>query len=255
MNSKETNCSRHKSLALGVTVVACGIVPLIGLVAISSFVGSGYFEREVFHAVIEVLGAMMALGLAGFLLMRQWQEGCGYRLWLGCSMLALAILNAFHASTTVGRDFVALSAIAHLSGGFLLAMVWLPESFNRRRLSRILPRFVASAAAICGIVSLMFPEIFPRIIEGGSFTVLSRALNVSGGILFLIGSFYFIRRYWLTRDGYQLLFAAYGLLFGVVGITFGLAQQWEAGWWLGHLLRLAAYVVAFGYVSATSTLE
>jgi signal transduction histidine kinase/ActR/RegA family two-component response regulator len=255
MNSKETNCLWHKSLALGATVVVCGILSLIGLVSISAFCGSASLEHEVIHAVIEVLGAMMALGLAGFLLMRQWQEGCGYRLWLGCSLLALAILNAFHASTTVGRDFVALSAIAHLSGGFLLALVWLPESFNRRRLSRILPRFVACAAAMCGIVSLMFPEIFPRMIEGGSFTGLPRAFNVSGGVLFLIGSFYFIRRYCVTRDGYQLLFAAFGLLFGVVGITFGLAQQWEAGWWLGHLLRLAAYVVAFGYVSAASTLE
>ena len=44
-------------------------------------------------------------------------------------------------------------------------------------------------------------------------------------------------------------------MFAVSGVTFGRSGLWGAGWWLSHLIRLGAYVIAFSYVSINTTAE
>jgi len=221
----------------------------------ADFLAGKVLHDEAFHAVVQVLGAMMALGIAGFLLMRQCEKSGAYKLWLACSLLCMGILDAFHASSAPGREFVCLHGTAQLVGGVLIALVWLPERFAQGRAGRILPKVLAAVVALFGLVSLTFPEMLPAMMSGGKFTLAARMLNMIGGILFFVGAAYFAYQYYRSRETNQLLFTACSLMFGVTGITFGLSGLWEAGWWLLHLIRLGAYVLAFGYVSASSTSE
>ncbi len=50
-------------------------------------------KDEVLHAVFETLGCMLALGIAGFLLMRHGESGNGYMMWLTCSVLVTGIID------------------------------------------------------------------------------------------------------------------------------------------------------------------
>jgi hypothetical protein len=54
---------------------------------------------------------MMALGITAFLLKRQGEKGNEYKLWLACSMLSMAILDAFHTSAAPGREFIWLRSM------------------------------------------------------------------------------------------------------------------------------------------------
>ena len=92
-------------------IVICGIIPFVSISLASGLPQTWQLKHEAFHAVIETLGCMLALGIAGFLLMRQGEKGNEYKLWLACSMLSMAILDAFHASVAPSREFIGL----HLS--------------------------------------------------------------------------------------------------------------------------------------------
>jgi light-regulated signal transduction histidine kinase (bacteriophytochrome) len=97
--------------------------------------------------------------------------------------------------------------------------------------------------------------MLPIMVSNGRFTFVPRFLNLAGGVLFLAGLAYFARRFCRDRDNTYLLFTAYCLLFAVGGLTFRLSGLWGVGWWLSHVVRLAAYVVAFGYVSLNTSAE
>jgi len=204
---------------------------------------------------METLGCMMALGIAGFLLMRQGEQGSQYKLWPACAMLSMAILDAFHAGVAPRREFIGLHSAAQFVGGVLMASIWLPERFARTRVARQLPKLVAGVCGFFGIVTVLFPEILPPMTSGERFTFAPQFLNLAGGVLFLAGLAYFARRFCRERDNTHLLFIAYCLMFGVAGLTFRLSGLWGVAWWLSHVLRLGAYVVAFGYVSINTSAE
>jgi signal transduction histidine kinase len=105
------------------------------------------------------------------------------------------------------------------------------------------------------MISLIFPEILPAVLSNGRFTLTAKMLNFTGGIFFLAGVAYCLIRFDCRQDTISALFAIYCLLFGVVGLTFMFTKLWSPGWWLLHLARLGAYVVAFKYVSTNSSAE
>jgi PAS domain S-box-containing protein len=236
-------------------LLVCGLIPFVTISLASKIPPTWKLNHEPFHAVLEILGCMMALGITAFLLMRQGEKGNEYKLWLACSMLTMAIIDAFHASAAPGREFIWLRATAQFIGGLLITLIWLPERLARKRTAQQLPKAFAAAAGLFGVISLVFPGILPTIISNGRFISVSEMLNLAGGVLFFTGVIYFAHRFCRKQDTTCLLFTAYCLMFAVSGVTYRLSGLWGAGWWLSHLVRLGAYVIAFGYVSASATAE
>jgi signal transduction histidine kinase len=212
-------------------------------------------KHEAFHAVIETLGCMLALGIAGFLLMRQGEKGNEYKLWLACSLLIMAILHAFHASVTPSREFICLHSTAQFLGGIFIALIWLPKRFTQSSIAKQLPKVFVASAGLFSVISIVFPEILPAMMSNGRFTFVPQILNFTGGALFFAGLVYFANRFSHDRDNTHLLFTAYCLMFAVSGLTFGRSGLWSAAWWLSHLIRLGAYVIAFSYVSINTAAE
>ena len=252
---KRITVSLHSDLLFATILLVSGIVPFVFISVASGFPATCQLYHEAFHAVIETLGCMMGLGIAGFLLMRQGEEGSAYKLWPACAMLSMSILDAFHASVAPGREFVFLHSTAQFVGGILIAMSWLPERFALKRIVQMLPKILAAACGLIGVGSLLLPEMLPAMTNDGRFTFMAQFLNLAGGVLFLAGLAYFARRFCRDRDNTGLLFIAYCLLFAVAGLTFRYSVLWGVGWWLSHVARLGAYVVAFAYVSLNSSAE
>ncbi len=245
----------YSNLLFASILLICGIIPFLSISLASSFPQTWQLKHEALHAVIETLGCMLALGISGFLLMRQGEKGNEYKLWLACSMLSMAILDAFHTSVTPSPEFICLHSAAQFIGGFFIALIWLPDRLAQTRNAKQLPKAFVAVAGLFGVISLVFPEILPTMINNGRFTFVPQMLNLTGGVLFFAGLVYFACRFSHDRDNTHLLFTAYCLMFAVSGVTFGRSGLWGAGWWLSHLIRLGAYVIAFSYVSINSTAE
>jgi signal transduction histidine kinase/CheY-like chemotaxis protein len=89
----------------------------------------------------------------------------------------------------------------------------------------------------------------------GKFTLLARALNILGGLAFILGSLFFIRQYLAehkaegleNQHAENIIFANHCMLFGVSGLLFELSVLWDAGWWWWHLLRMCAYLIVLVY--------
>ena len=73
--------------------------------------------------------------------------------------------------------------------------------------------------------------------------------------MYFTGLLYFANRFSRERDNNYLLFVAFCLMFAVSGLTYGQSRLWGAGWWLSHLIRSGAYVIAFSYVSINTAAE
>ncbi len=247
--------SRRSDLLFAAILLISGVVLFVAISAARSFPAAWQLKHEALHAVMETLGCMMALGIASFLLMRQGEEGNAFKLWPACAMLSMAILDAFHASVAPGREFVFLHSAAQFIGGVLITMTWLPERFAKKPAAADLPKVFAAGCGLLGIVSLLLPEILPAMTSNGRFALAPQLLNLAGGVLFLAGLAYFARRFCRERDNTGLLFTAYCLLFAAAGLTFGISGLWGAAWWLSHLIRLGAYVVAFGCVSVGTSAD
>lgn len=247
--------SWRSNLLFAMILIICGVFPFVSMSLASTFPSDWQLKHEAFHAVIETLGSVMALGIAGFLLMRQGEKGNGFMLWPACSMLSMAILDAFHSSVVPGREFVFLHSIAQFTGGVFIALIWLPERFTKGEFGKQLPKFIATACALFGVGTFLFSDILPTMMNHGKFAIAPQALNLMGGVLFLAGVAYFARHFSRYQDTTHLLFIAYFLMFAVAGLTFRLSGLWGVGWWLSHMIRLGAYIVAFGYVSINTTAE
>jgi len=212
---RRVTVSLHSDLLFATILLVSGIVPFVFISVASDFPATCQLYHEAFHAVMETLGCMMALGVAGFLLMRQAEEGNEYKLWPACAMLSMAILDAFHASIAPGREFVFLHSASQFVGGVLIAMIWLPDRFARTSLARELPKVFAVACGLLGVASFLVPDILPVMVRNGRFTFIAQFLNLGGGVLFLAGLVYFARRFSMgsphdcrDRDNTQLLFTA-----------------------------------------------
>ncbi len=253
--AKRGNGLWHSNFLFASILLICGIIPFVSISLANSLPLTWQFKHEAFHAVMETLCCMLALGIAGFLLMRQGEKGNEYKFWLACSMLSMAILDAFHASVAPSREFICLHSTAQFIGGVLIALIWLPERITQTRIAKQLPKAFVAAAGLFGIILLVFPEILPTMMRNGRFTFVPQMLNLTGGVLFFVGLAYFAYRFSRDQDTTHLLFTAYCLMFAVSGVTFGFSGLWGAGWWLSHLIRLGAYVIAFSYVSINTTAE
>lgn len=232
-----------RSLVAGITFL------LLIIIASHVYFPHKLFTHLPFHSSIEALGALAALILS-FLILHTFkqQEHKGYFIWIPCALIGMGILDLFHSFVAPGESFVWLHSTATFIGGLLFAMVWLPNWISQSKSLSSLPQIVLISSCIFGLFFMVNPQFVPVMVDHGSFTSPAMSLNLIGGSLFIFASLWFFIEYCQDRALEGILFANLCLLFGFAGILFGFSELWDTEWWLWHIIRLLAYLIALLYV-------
>jgi PAS domain S-box-containing protein len=241
------------------TILTISAAPLIGSLVLQAYFPGWVWHNEYVHMSIEVLGSFSALSLAAvLLLLEKPAEDTAHYLWVACAMISMGIFDFAHALSKQPDIFVFLHSLSMLTGGVLLALVWLPARIVSPQLWKVLPLTVFAATVISSVFMLSAAQPKQSILLVGDFTNTDKLLNLLGGFFFLSGAvrmFVFHQR----RDYYRaLLIGILGIMFGVSGLLFSLSSLWGPIWWLWHLVRLSAYLLVLGYLFSSyrhATLE
>lgn len=165
------------------------------------------------------------------------------------ALFAMGIIDIFHGIVMPGKIFVWLHSTAVFFGGLFFILVWAKEIKVSQRLYKYIPMAVIAFAILFSLLSMAFSEYIPAMFnKDRTFSDTANWLNVIGGVGFFIASLKFFQKYVQTQDLEELLFAGHTLLFGVAGILFISSVLWGAQWWLWHVLRLFAYVIALYFL-------
>jgi PAS domain S-box-containing protein len=238
----------RKGLLLYVILLALGVGSLWSGIAPHTLWSHWDLENPPLHSTVEALGALAAIVMAIFLLQERPEEGEASYLMLALGFLGMGLLDGFHAITTPGRGFVLLHGAAALVGGFWFALTWIPESARYASWKKWLPWGVAAGAVTFAIWTLLFRKTLPAMTQDGEFTVAAKAINFAAGVLFIAGTGRLLLDFRRSGDTGTYLFTCLALLFGVVGLTFPFSTLWSDGWWMWHLWRLIAYLLALGWM-------
>lgn len=208
------------------------------------------------HSMVESVGALSALSIATLTVLMVVNFDLPRRyIWVACALIGMGILDGFHAVLHASDLFVWLHSMATIIGGVTFAAIWLPDVWlTTRRQHALILTFICGSLLI-GLFSVASPEMVPAMIVNGQFSLLAKAINLLGGIGFLMGTAYFAHLYRKSFHGgsdirlrsEDLVFANHCLLFGIASLLFELSVIWDAGWWWWHILRLAAYLVVLVY--------
>ena len=225
------------------------ILPILGT-AISGLLFPEFrWTHLPLHALVEGSGGLIALAIAGILLAEQSHKAdTEHYPWMAAGFSSMGVLDLFHAASVPGNHFVWLRGTATLAGGVFFGLVWLarrlPPFFRGLRF----PVLVAILCVVFGGASIMASSHLPAMrTPEGNFANTPMALNLIGGLGFLVASTFFGRRFWATGDAEDWLFGVQTTLFGAAGVLFAYSAAWDGAWWWWHVLRLAAYVAALSY--------
>jgi len=225
-----------------------GMVPILGGIVLGETFPDWRWNSIPFHAVVEGIGAFAALIIATLiLLMRQNHNLSAPYIWAACGLIGMGILDGFHAVLHAGTVFVWTHSLATFVGGLFFAMVWIPGKYSENKIVERLPFVILSLTTVIGLLSIVFPSLIPAMVEGGRFTVVAKELNIIGGFGFLISALYFAQQKKETDKSNRIVFSTHAFLFGIAGLLFELSELWDSPWWLWHILRLVAYMVAVYY--------
>ncbi len=201
------------------------------------------------HSTVEALGGLAAV-LMGLVLLARKAEWEDERLQgLASGLLGMGILEGFHAVSSSDQGFVLLRSAASLLGGVAFSFVWHPPGMLGRRTRDLIPYLVTCGTMAFGLFVVVAPYQLPRFTTQEQFAPVALAVNGFAAVLFLAGA----AGFWLEagrtgRAEHQLL-ATLGLLFGLAEVMFLFSAPWDSAWWVWHLVRLIAYVLALIYVS------
>ena len=243
------NIKERKTIGLFGMLLLGAVIPAIGIAITYFLLPDWKMDHLLLHAAMEALGSFAALSLAALLLfMRKQDTNLACHVWLACGLLAMGLLDGLHTIVKPDAQFVWFRCTATLAGGFLFALVWLPDRLARSRAADLLPVVTAVTVLLFGLFSFVFPEFIPAMISPAGYTPMAKLLTTLGGLFFLASAPRYIRRY-LAFGGFDLfLFASLSLLFGIAGISFGISRLWYADYWFWHLLRLIAYMHVLYYM-------
>ena len=231
-----------------ISIILVGLVLILSSVLITEFLPDWRWAHHPFHAVIEGLGAFIAIVVATMILsLLHYDRLSPTYAWVASALAGMGILDGFHAGTHPGQEFVWFHSIATLIAGVILALVWIPERITESLQAKTLPLFIGAAATVFGIFSVIFPDVLPVMTTEAGFTLAARFANIFGGFCFLVASsfFFFRKREQITNE--NIILSNYCFLFGISGIIFEFPVLWDGSWWLWHGLRLIAYLIVLSY--------
>lgn len=233
-------------LGLVVVLIVGLVLPVCGSVILTSAAPDLEWSHIPFHSVAEAAGGIIALVMAALMAYRsRGRLRESEDRWIAAALAGMGVLDIAHAAVDPGPLFVWFHSSATLVGGVVFAGVWLPMSGKQ---GRHLALWVFGLASAFVTASLYAPSMVPTMAVGGEFTPLARALNGVGGVGFYAAAVYFALRFRSTKAWDELFFATHCTLFGSAGVLFEMSTLWDGPWWWWHLLRLAAYAVAIGYL-------
>lgn len=239
--------------AVAITAFSVGTVVLATLAIAGQMLGllpgGEAYPHVAHHSAIETAGAILALVLAATILAIRRDEGEEHLAWVGIALAVMGTLDLFHSMAPPGASFVWLHSAAGVAGGLLFSLVWLPARISRSPAAAAVRLAVVPAALAGGAVSLAGPGLLPVMLERGAFSATALAMNFLSGVLFLAAAAWFYRRFRRKRILDDVILANHCLLLGAAGFFFESSRLWDGPWWLWHVLRLLAYLLAATYMA------
>ncbi|MCA8995746.1 MAG: PAS domain S-box protein, partial [Planctomycetaceae bacterium] len=228
------------------------VVPIFGSVIASVFFPGSQFANIPFHSLVETSGGLMAVAIAGILVVESSRQQSREHYWpMACALIAMGVLDTIHAAVEPGNAFVWLHSIATFMGGLIFAGVWGAPHLKFNGNHRSWPWIVFTATCGFGVGSCLWNDALPQMAVNGEFTTLARLLNVLGGVGFFTAGGFFVFRFWKNAQWEDWLFAVHTILFGAAGVLFELSALWDFAWWWWHVLRFVAYVAALNFAIRT----
>jgi len=245
MYSRDTTVMR---LGLAVTGLMI-ILSITGSIAVNLYLPAKSWVHEPLHSSLEAMGSLAAFCLAILVLLLQRYEGyTAHRVWISCAFASMGALDIFHASVSPGIPFVWFRSIATFAGGFFFVLTLIRDRKVRPFVAFFPPVVIVLCSVILGTLSAYYPHALPLMVIEGRFTVYAMAINIAGGIFFLIAGGNFLKIFLTRRRPDELIFLNLCLLFGLAGILFPASELWSVDWWLWHVLRLFGYLIALPYL-------
>jgi PAS domain S-box-containing protein len=236
-----------RRLAFVVALPVCLFGLLWATVAVMRLWPEWRLVDEPLHATLEGLGGLFAVMLAIFLLAKRRKDGALGLPALG--LITMGLLDVFHAASTPGNGFVFLHSMGGLAGGLWFALVWIPRLTitGDGRLKRSAPWVVGAFACSLGAWTFVARETLPAMTVRGAFTTAAVAINVLAAMFFMLAAARLLHEF-QRRGGFEIyLLACMAGLFGLANVMFPFSALWDDSWWMWHLLRLAAYMLALGF--------
>ncbi|NJD55986.1 MAG: hypothetical protein FIA94_06225 [Nitrospirae bacterium] len=225
------------------------ILSLAGSIAVNFFLPGITWTHEPLHSSLEAMGSLAALCLAILVLLLQRYEGyTAHRVWISCAFAAMGTLDVFHASVSAGIPFVWYRSSATFAGGFFFVLTLIRDRKVKPFAAFFPPFAIVLSCVIFGALSSYYPHALPPMVQDGQFTAWPMAINIAGGIFFLIAGANFFRIFLSLRRPDELIFLNLCLLFGLAGLLFPASELWSVDWWLWHVLRLGGYLISLPYI-------
>ena len=207
-----------------------------------------YLENLTLHTAIEMSGAIIAIMVAYLLiLLNSRNRGSSFNYSISAALLAMGLLDGLHAIMPPGNSFVWFHNCASFVGGIFFASVWLPEKMCKP-LNKYLPLLAITLVILIGVLSLAFPLQVPLMIHERDFTLFSKFLKVTSGLMMYLAA---IKLYLSQRNSKKiedLLFLLQCLLLGTASLLFAKSHPWDQLWWSWHFMRLFAYLIVLWIV-------
>ena len=201
-------------------------------------------ENIPLHAAIEMSGAIIAIVVAYLLiLLNSTNRGSSFNYSISAALLAMGFLDALHAITPPGNNFVWFHNSASLLGGIFFVSVWLPEKITQKSV-KYLPLLAITTAIFVGLLSFVLPMQVPLMISSSGFTEFSKYLSIFSGLLMVIAAIRLYERQRDTNKQEDRFFLIQCLLFGVASLLFASSNIWDPLWWGWHFMRVIAYGLA-----------
>jgi HD-GYP domain-containing protein (c-di-GMP phosphodiesterase class II) len=168
---------------------------------------------------------------------------------VGTAFSTMAALLALHGIATPGI-LVGMNGVVAFTGGAtlpvgaaVLALSALPSLRRTRKVRNLVLLQIALLTGVLalGAIGMVFPSVVPAVPETGSTAAI--ALLIVGMALFALLTIRAIRTYLLTRRRSDLVVAV-----GIIWLAGALPPAMlldfmELGWWIGHGLELAGFIV------------
>lgn len=228
-------------------VIATSLIAII-VVALSNRLIVGQVQSLPVHSTLEGIGGALALAIAALLLWARELYGQPSLELVAIGLCGQGVLELAHAMVPPSPAFFWSRTLPTLLGGFVFALVWFAPLLTRS-LRRALLFGTISLAVLASGALIAAPNAWPAAFSiTGEYTFWAKALNVAGGLAFLVSSVFFYRQHERTGAAADSIFASHCLLFALAGMTFGIASLWDSAWWAFHALRFLGYIVSLGFV-------
>ena len=232
-----------------ITIFLSIVMPIVIGKLLNSYIDITFISIPL-HSVLEALGGGIAIVISMMFYMKYRNKSVLTHFnWTTTALLAMGIIDIFHASVMPGKMFVWLHSIAVFFGGIFFISVWFKEKKVSKTIYNILPFSFVLFPIMVSVLSIIYSEYVPSMLNSDkTFTTAANMLNIVGGLGFFIAAIKFILLYKKDNEMEKLLFAGLSMLFGIAGVLFVSSVVWDMQWWLWHTLRLSAYSVAFYFL-------